>query len=129
MVDGFCNSERRVLHICHLPMDPDQLDADTFRHIVEHCLLTVVCDRPIVRRPKVLLLDEASSSLDATAERLVQRALGATNATVVLVAHRLSSVLLADSVVVIEDGVVTERGTADELRAKGGWFARNFYPV
>ena len=85
--------------------------------------------RALVRRPKVLLLDEASSSLDATAERLVQRALGATNATVVLVAHRLSSVLLADSVVVIEDGVVTERGTADELRAKGGWFARNFYPV
>ena len=84
--------------------------------------------RALVRRPKVLLLDEASSSLDATAERLVQRALGATNATVVLVAHRLSSVLLADSVVVIEDGVVTERGTADELRAKGGWFAR-LYPV
>ncbi len=45
------------------------------------------------------------------------------------VAHGLSSVLLADSVVVIEDGVVTERGTAAELRAKRGWFARNFYPV
>jgi len=53
MVDGFCNSERRVLRICHLPVDPDQLDADTFRHIVEHCLLIVVCDPPIVRRPKV----------------------------------------------------------------------------
>ena len=53
MVDGFCNSERRVLPICHLPVDTDQLDTDTFRHIVKHCLLIVVSDRPVVRRPKV----------------------------------------------------------------------------
>jgi ATP-binding cassette subfamily B (MDR/TAP) protein 1 len=84
--------------------------------------------RALVRRPAVLLLDEASASLDATAERLVQRALGATNATTVLVAHRLSSVLLADAVVVLEDGRVTQRGTPAELAVADGWFRRNFYP-
>lgn len=73
--------------------------------------------RAILKDPKILILDEATSSLDAESERLVQEALDKlmANRTSVIIAHRLSTIKKADKIVVLELGVITESGTHEEL--------------
>lgn len=84
--------------------------------------------RAFVQRPDVLILDEATNALDSMAERLVCDALDHLmgNPTVIIVAHRLSSVERADHVVVLEAGRVAETGTPAELWSRHGTFARLF---
>ena len=83
--------------------------------------------RVFLRRPKIILLDEATSALDEHSQEAVQKALSnliaTSNATVVLVAHRLSTVVNADSICVIDKGCVLEQGTHEELVSKGGIYA------
>ncbi len=87
--------------------------------------------RAFLANPAVLILDEATSSLDIPSERLVQeglhRLLGATEKhsarTAVVIAHRLSTVAIADRVLVVHDGRIVEDGTPAELLAGGGRFA------
>jgi ATP-binding cassette subfamily B protein len=81
--------------------------------------------RTILRNPPVLVLDEATSSLDTQTERLVQEALErlAEGRTTIAIAHRLSTVRDADQVVVLDRGHVVEIGTYDELLARGDRFA------
>lgn len=83
--------------------------------------------RVFLRRPRIILLDEATSALDENSQEAVQQALGKlieeSNATVVLVAHRLSTVVNADSICVIDKGSVLEQGNHDELVSKGGIYA------
>lgn len=76
--------------------------------------------RALLRRPTLLILDEATSSLDPGNERLVQDAIEKLHGelTIVLIAHRLSTVRFADRIVVLEQGVVAESGTWDELCAR-----------
>ena len=79
-----------------------------------------------MRRPKVLLLDEATSALDAESESAVQLAIDnlirLTRCTVLLVAHRLSTVMNADQICVIDSGSISERGTHDQLLQQGGLY-------
>lgn len=81
--------------------------------------------RAFLADPAVLILDEATASLDLPSERLVQDALGRLLAdrTAIIIAHRLSTVAIADRVLVMEHGVVVEDGSPDELVALGGKFA------
>lgn len=81
--------------------------------------------RAIIGRPELLLLDEATSSLDNESERLVQQAIEqiAADFTVVVVAHRLSTVRRADTIHVLVDGDIVESGGFDELMSRGGSFA------
>ncbi|MDE3128322.1 MAG: ABC transporter ATP-binding protein [Gemmatimonadota bacterium] len=81
--------------------------------------------RAIVRNPRFLILDEATSNLDTVSEELVQAALEAATRgrTTLVIAHRLSTVRRADRIVVLADGRVAETGTWDELVARGGVFA------
>ncbi len=81
--------------------------------------------RTILRNPPVLVLDEATSSLDTQTERLVQDALErlSEGRTTIAIAHRLSTVRDADQIVVLDRGRVVELGTYDELLARGGRFA------
>jgi ATP-binding cassette subfamily B protein len=73
--------------------------------------------RAILADPRVLILDDATSSVDATTERKIRRALGEVMAgrTTVIIAHRLSTIALADEIVVLEAGRVAAQGTHDEL--------------
>eukprot|EP01084_Bolivina_argentea_P190697 327617_1 len=84
--------------------------------------------RMLMAKPKLMLLDEATSSLDAESEALVQAALDdaieESHCTVVLVAHRLSTVVNADKICVVDDGQIVEEGTHDELIDKDGIYAR-----
>ena len=75
--------------------------------------------------PAVLLLDEATSQLDLASEARVQRAMDAAaeGRTTILVAHRLPTARHADRILVIDDGLVAESGTHDELVARGGRYA------
>jgi ATP-binding cassette subfamily B protein len=81
--------------------------------------------RTVLRNPPVLVLDEATSSLDTQTERLVQEALErlSEGRTTIAIAHRLSTVEDADQIVVLDRGRVVEVGTYDDLVARGGRFA------
>jgi ATP-binding cassette subfamily B protein len=82
--------------------------------------------RAILKDPAVLLLDEATSSLDAESERWVQEALDRLmqGRTTVIIAHRLSTVLKADRIVVMDRGRIVETGTHQQLLDRGGLYAR-----
>jgi len=79
--------------------------------------------RALLRRPALLLLDEATSSLDAISESRVQQALGELRCTRIVIAHRLSTVVDADLILVMDGGRVVESGRHLELLARGGAYA------
>jgi len=81
--------------------------------------------RAIIRDPKILVLDEATSSLDVQSEKLIQEALEnlEKNKTTFIIAHRLSTVRKADKILVLEKGKIVEQGTHDELiKNKGAYY-------
>jgi ABC transporter fused permease/ATP-binding protein len=86
----------------------------------------VAIARALLKDPKILILDEATSALDAESESLVRDALDTLmkGRTTLIIAHRLSTVLGADRVVVLDGGVAIESGTHQELLARGGLYKR-----
>ncbi len=82
--------------------------------------------RAILRDPPILILDEATSSLDSESESLIQTALGRllTGRTVFVIAHRLSTIYTSDRILVIDDGQIAEQGTHAELYAAAGQYRR-----
>jgi ABC-type transport system involved in Fe-S cluster assembly fused permease/ATPase subunit len=82
--------------------------------------------RVILRNPAVVVFDEATSALDARAERAIQAELEriARERTTLVIAHRLSTVISAHEILVLERGAIVERGTHASLLARGGAYAR-----
>jgi ABC-type transport system involved in Fe-S cluster assembly fused permease/ATPase subunit len=85
----------------------------------------VAIARTILKAPPILVLDEATSALDSHTEREIQDALErvSRNRTTLVIAHRLSTIVGAHEIIVLDQGVVVERGTHHELLAKGGLYA------
>ena len=85
----------------------------------------VAIARTILKAPPILILDEATSALDSATEHEIQSALDlvSRNRTTLVIAHRLSTVISADEIIVLKDGVIAERGTHLALLGRGGLYA------
>ena len=83
----------------------------------------LLISRAIVRKPRILFFDEATSALDNRAQEVVSRSLQKLNATRVVIAHRLSTVMNADRIVVMENGQIIQSGAFEELISQAGPFA------
>lgn len=82
--------------------------------------------RAVIKNPPILILDEATSSLDTESERLVQDAINnmMQNRTSIVIAHRLSTIRHADEIIVLQKGEIVERGNHETLLQKGGYYHR-----
>jgi len=86
----------------------------------------VTIARAVLKNPPILILDEATSSLDTESERLVQDAINnmMQNRTCVVIAHRLSTIRHADEIIVLQHGSIVERGTHEELVSQNGFYKK-----
>jgi ATP-binding cassette subfamily B protein len=86
----------------------------------------VAIARTLLKNPPILILDEATSALDTANERAIQAELEwvARDRTTLVIAHRLSTVVHADEILVMDQGVIIERGRHDDLLARGGRYAQ-----
>lgn len=118
-------AQRAHIHdfIDSLPMRYDTPLADGGSSLSGGQRQRIALARALVRRPSILLLDEATSHLDTESEREVLEELERLRATRLVIAHRLSTVMRADRILVMEGGVVVEEGRHEELLARDGRYA------
>ncbi|MGR3758584.1 ABC transporter ATP-binding protein [Roseobacteraceae bacterium NS-SX3] len=112
--------------ICQLPHGYDTQVGENGVFLSGGQKQRIAITRAILRKAEILLLDEATSALDAESETLVKNALRrlTKDVTTIVIAHRLSTVLEADKIVVVHAGEVAEQGTREELLAREGAFRR-----
>ncbi|KAK4079548.1 hypothetical protein Trihar35433_653 [Trichoderma harzianum] len=105
-----------------LPLGYDTIVGDSGAKLSGGQRQRIAIARSIVRKPKILILDEATSAIDVRGERIVQAALDrvAQNRTTITIAHRLSTIKKADRIIVIKKGKVAEQGTHESLIALEG---------
>ena len=129
---GFAYKDETVMDACHAANCSELVDTIGLDTPVRGTSLSggqkqrLCIARAILKDPKILLLDEATSALDVTSERVVQDALNevAKKRTTIIVAHRLSTIAIADVIVVLEKGKIVEKGTHEELlRLHGAYYS------
>jgi len=111
--------------ICDLPNGYDTVVGERGYRLSGGEKQRIALARVILKNPRILVLDEATSSLDSESESLIQDALKRVMAgrTSIVIAHRLSTILAADMILVMDRGRIVERGTHPELLAAGGLYA------
>jgi ATP-binding cassette subfamily B protein len=113
-------------HIASLPEGYDTVVGERGYKLSGGEKQRIAIARAVLKNPRILILDEATSSLDTQSERLIQAALTPLMAgrTTFAIAHRLSTIIAADLILVMDRGRIVERGTHDALLAAGGAYAR-----
>ncbi len=111
--------------ICSFPQGYDTLVGERGTSLSGGERQRIAIARALIKDARLILLDEATASLDAESERYVQEAIAelCKGRTTIVIAHRLSTIMHADKILVIEAGQVTDVGTHDELLRKGGRYA------
>ena len=110
--------------IMRMPMQYETILADGGAGLSGGQLQRLALARALLTRPRVLVLDEATSHLDAATEAAVHKSIAALHCTRIIVAHRLSTVRDADRILVLDAGRIVESGSHDELLRRSGYYAR-----
>jgi subfamily B ATP-binding cassette protein MsbA len=112
--------------ICQLPDRYDTVVGDRGIRLSGGQQQRITLARAILRNPEILILDEATNALDSITEQVIQEALDSLsqNRTVIVIAHRLSTVKRADHVIVLQEGVIREQGGFEDLLKLDGLFTR-----
>jgi len=114
--------------VSQLPEGPDTIVGERGARISGGQKQRLAIARALIRDPRILILDEATSALDSESENLIQQALAhlMKDRTTFVVAHRLSTIMRADEIIVLDQGVLVERGTHLDLLAEKGVYFRLF---
>ena len=113
------------LHIEKLPegYDYNVMERGATLSVGQRQLISFV--RALVHNPKVIVLDEATSSVDTETEEMIQNAIAKLmkGRTAIVIAHRLSTIQSAHKIIVLDKGEIKEQGSHDQLLEKEGWYA------
>ena len=125
-MDNACKQAHAYEFIMELPQGYDTEVGDRGVRLSGGQRQRIALARAIMRKPELLLLDEATSALDSQSELLIQQAINdiARQTTIVIVAHRLSTIASADYIYVMENGIIVEHGAYHDLVERNGVFTR-----
>ncbi|HDR4603331.1 MULTISPECIES: peptidase domain-containing ABC transporter [Bacillus] len=109
-------------YIMELPMGFETIVSEAGGNLSGGQRQRILIARALVKSPPVLILDEATSSLDNISEKIIDQNLAELSCTRIIIAHRLSTIVNADKIVVLNDGEIVEQGTHHELLQKRGYY-------